>query len=240
MFVLVFILPVARAYADLIDPATLQIGNPPTGGDPNLISSAFGIYQNSNSPANALYNPLLLIIGIPNVDASSVIGGSFPLPGISVNNGGTGQLGGADVYGGNWNYGAGSPSGFGGDMTSGDEIYSFLGITGTDHSNSFTNWSGADKTLGIDPTEFATFVFELTDTNINLYPNKQVVDVTLSGIKPGTLAVAYGQDATHLYDTPFTQAGMINKVPEPSSIFLLGSGVLGLALLFCYRRRELV
>jgi len=63
----------------------------------------------------------------------------------------------------------------------------------------------------------------------------------IHGVPLGTFAVGWGQVVTvdqhgnrHVtqYGTPFTEAGLqTNQTPEPGTLFLLGSGLLGVGTL---------
>src|SRR5438132_13148223 len=106
-------------------------------GEPNLIGSGdiIDIFQTSGG-ANATVNqPQLLILGIPN-DTTNLFA-SDPITGVTYTN----------PYPGGTSTAGSSPSiTFEGAMTSGQEVYSFLGLSGN-ASNSFTNWSAADATI---------------------------------------------------------------------------------------------
>ena len=236
----------------LLDPATLQIGGsvPPPGGDPNQIGNTgvVNIYQNQASAGN-LNQPFLLILGIAN-DTS---GGNFfkgvdPIKSVTSYNpatsgsgvSGTGGFGGVPSYITNttqpdethvtWN----ATTGFGGSLTSTSaDAYSLLGFNGTDKSNNFVNWQGADQTInGINATKFGIYVFVI---NAELDGQGYVsVQFDTSKLPIGTYAIAYGQNSTHLFDTPFTQAGLTTgsssppppAVPEPSTMALVLSGLI--------------
>src|SRR5205807_2726586 len=149
----------------LDDPATLHTG-PGAGtacatgcaGDPNLISgNTVDLYQESNG-AGTLNVPFLLILGVPNATN----------PNLFSNNSITG-VSSVNAYPGGTN-GTGSATylGYQGNMTSGDVYHqSFFSPPGSgiDASNSFTNWSAADKAkLGITASGFGIYVFQVTAT----------------------------------------------------------------------------
>jgi PEP-CTERM motif len=241
--------PVARA------DSTLHVGTGAgtacaTGcaGDPNLLGSAtsVSIYQNSGGPPT-LAEPVLVIVGVPN-DITNLFT-TDPFTGVTAINaypGGT-TTAGTTSFASGGTYGLKNPvvDGFFGDMGSKQEVYSFLklSLTGVNHSNSFTNWAGADSSIsGITATDFGIYVFAV---NATLAP-KGLINLDLSSSLPvGSIIVAYGQGrSTHggktiVFDTPFTESGYKDgrtSTPEPASLVLVGSGLLALA---CGVRRRL-
>jgi hypothetical protein len=245
-----------NAQRTITDPSTLHIGPGwdtacATGGCPLYNRSelnGFGggqldIYQNS-SGATALNNPVLLILGVPNTQpqlTSSMVSDAtvewYPSattgPGVSL-----GSLTIAPKADGISKY-LDSSTGLYGVMTSGQEVYSFLNLTG-DHSNSFTNWAAADQTLfpTLAPiTGFDIYVFGITTTKKTQFTGNTLLNVKFgSNLPQGSYAVAYGISSTKqktlAYTTPFTEAGI--DVPEPGTLALLGTG---LAALIAVRRR---
>ena len=126
--------------------------------------------------------------------------------------------------------------GYAGNFTSSstaNDVYQFIGLIPYGNaSNNFANWSAADLAVnGITANGFGIFVYSLYNTQIT---GGATVNVTFaSAINTGTFAVAYGQygSGNHLksFTTPFTEAGLTtNKVPEPGTLLLFGSGILGL------------
>ena len=232
-------------------PATLHIGSGygtacETGGCPlykgevNNFDVGLDIYQTSGG-ASALVDPVLLILGVPNTTSSNQLTASA-LDQAFVVDATTGTKTSISFTFGTNSYGL-SGNGYEGLMTSGHEVYSFLGLT-ANNSNSFKNWSQWDLAIdGIAASNFGIYVFAFGPGNAPLanFAGKDFIDVLTNGIPEGTFAVAYGQDsAGKAYATPFTEAGLVDvpppSVPEPMTLALMSIGIAGLAL---SRRRKI-
>ncbi len=111
-----------------------------------------------------------------------------------------------------------------GDLTAGMDVYKDvlgLGAFHPDSSESFTNFT---KYFDQNATNFDIWLYDLQRS---LQGNSSISVDILSGPPMGTyaMAVGFGSDGM-LYVTPFTQTGL---VPEPGTLMLFGSGLLGLA-----------
>jgi hypothetical protein len=253
------------AFAQLLDGSTLQIGNPPTAGDPNQISNNLVVINlNNNGGVNTggkpnLKQPVLLVLGIPNV-GNNFFNGVNPVVSVTSSAGGspTSTLGGPSVYSGVWDASTGfATNGPMDGSPTHNEVYSILGVDPpTNNSNHFSNWAAADLAInGITVSEFGIYVIEIN----GILTDKGSLSVTFptSGageLPQGTFVVAYGQDDKHVYDTPFTESGLTTNgppppppppppfggpVPEPASLVLLSlGGVIGLGALGFKRRQK--
>ena len=96
--------------------------------------------------------------------------------------------------------------GFFGTMQSGQEVYTFLGLGGTNKSNSFTNWSAQDKEyVGVSVTGFNIHVFAI---NADLGP-EGLINISLAfNVPKGTYIVAYSEADGTAFSVPFTEAGL--------------------------------
>jgi hypothetical protein len=116
-------------------------------------------------------------------------------------------------------------------LTSGS-AYDALGLSGLDHSVSFTNFVTADQAVaGITPTSYGLYDFTVNSTSLALL-DKTLVDVNLSGSLPaGSILFAFGSGSDGKeYATAFTNAGVVSPqtaaVPEPSSLVIASVGIL--------------
>ena len=130
-------------------------------------------------------------------------------------------------------------------MTSGEDVYSLLGLggSGVDKSNSFTNWAGGDAAvMGITANNFSIYVFTVDLTGATGgFGGNDLINVYISNMPNGTFVVGYGEASGKAYVNPFTEAGFIDtppvSAPEPASLLLLGTGLLAAGALS--RRRGL-
>jgi len=234
-------------------------------GDPNLIGSGntVDIYQNSNDQSgNAganLVSPFLLILAVPNDTTNlNTTGGLIPTSVQFYNpyNAATGTSG--TAANATTQFGlSGGTSGFFGAMAptlipknNNPNVYTFLGLggAGVDKSNNWTNLTGADLSHdGITVTSstgYGIYVFAITGGTLDV--NGLINFTFTSGALPlGTFVIGYGSDALSggkPFVNPFTEAGLTastTTTPEPASMLLMGSGLLGLGGMLRRRKKAI-
>ncbi len=247
---------------DDIDPSTLHIGPGANTGlvcsggsndvatgcgfDPNPISTnRLDIYQESGGTVGNTVGPMLLILGIPNFSgaapAISSVDKISPYPGSSTSVSSF-SLGGTNAYSGVWNVSTGFVGSYL-NSASTPQVYDFIGLQApTDASENVSNWFGLKEQaiFGSTPSSFGIYVYRI---NSALGP-KGLFDITFSGdLSAGTLAIAYAQNGIigkgqKIFSTPFTEAGQAPGIPEPGTLALFGTGLLGVAGLVRRLRRS--
>ena len=212
--------------------AYIHVGDPPNDGTGTptylyngetvaISETKLSIFNNSGA---AILDPMWLILGIPNVD------GTYSAPLIDSVSIGT-------VVGG--------PA-YAGSLTAGLDLYKdILGIQGGG-SQSFVNWNiWQDAVNGFTANNYGIFVYEI-DMNAPHLGDKEATEITFgSALELGTYAVGVGLleiktnpqgKTTYTYaTTPFTETGLLRKVPEPASFLLIGMGLIGMGL---FRRKK--
>lgn len=127
-------------------------------------------------------------------------------------------------------------------FTSGYVLADYLGLTvkdpGVDYH--FNSINGVEAVSG--NTGFSVYLFQ---SSIPLTAGSGYVSVSFSnfmngsGFPYGTIFLALGNDSGGkiIYNTPLT-IGLEDTVPEPMSLILFGTGLLGIALMVRFRTRK--
>jgi len=216
----------------------------------------FDVYQNA-AGANTQDNPLLVILGIPNYNgaALSILSATSYQPYAGTASGGTAVTFGSattDLYGGTYGTSTASAAAIMTAAAGHNEAYTDLGLGAANNSNNFVNWAAfVDAHNGATgaPTSFGLYVYRI---NVALVANG-LVDIKFNGankLPAGTIAIAYDCQGTlaangacsvnpNSYNTPFTEAGGVTNTPstpEPGSVFLLGTTMIGLGAM--WRKRK--
>ena len=202
--------------------------NPP-GGDPNFITNPGSFDVGLAGKGHTTQTGLLVFVGVYNGTSATAA------PTLTFNGSSVGLSGLND-----WGVTAQQFM-----MVAGQDAYVDLGLFDINGGNSetFANWNLGEAKAGIAPaTSFELFAFDVPTA---LSGNGSVV-LDLTGAGKGSFVIAFscgpkgpdpesGSPCMHgdIADTPFTNAGLItastSTVPEPGTLMLLGSGLLGIA-----------
>lgn len=189
------------------------------GGDPNIITST-GSFTVGLAGGQSLQSPLIIIVGVYDGNGT---------PSLTFGGGVTAAV--VGTYGLTTNQTT---------FTSGD-AFATMGLTGAGGSESFVNWSAADVAAGFAaPTGFTLYAFQL---NTGLASGSPIT-LGESGAANGSFIIAFGCQSGsttsacangNVGQTVFTNTGFVSTTPEPGTLLLLGSGLLGVG--FSLRRR---
>ena len=207
-------------------------------GDPNQVpSTGFDIFNVSGGQSIGPLTqaaPLLLILSVPNTVSATIAANAissvtfFSGPSNPANSS-PGQFSAAATNSSIYETGSHTYSFSNGGFTSGS-LYDFLNLVGpTDGSNNFANFTLPGNDAGA--TSFTVYVFDIYGGTLG---GKDLVQIDFSSSLPaGTIAIGYAESGGKNFDNPFTEAGFVagttRATPEPASIALFGTGLLGLA-----------
>jgi hypothetical protein len=168
-----------------------------------------------------------LIIGVPVVSGSTPAAPMIDAvntynPGFSMVSNGT-DRGGVSCG----SFGSGGANAYSACANSGGSYTPTLPSGG----NTFAAWKTADLAIGVNPTSFALYYYNL-DSLTPLDAGGRYDVFFKSNLPVGTMEIAYGCATTTAgcpcYFTPFTQAG--EATPEPSSWLLVSGAAIGIML----------
>ena len=187
--------------------------------------------------SKTVIDPLLLVLGIPAGSAAPTLTPVLPGDGFSsvlVDPG----YSTSPYYSGSWD----TTTGFAGTFNSPGSVYQFIGFDPEGvSSQNYTNW-----TMFSPLSSWDIYVYAVTFTPDFNATNHDWIDFSSSSLPGETYVAAYAclgvsngacTNDGKTQSTPFTRAGHVTQVPEPSSMLLLG---LATVLVGGFRRQNKV
>ena len=215
----------------LIDPSSFHFSNSLNENspiDPVPITSTTNFFLNDNNN-DVIPAPVEVFFAVP------IIGGSSTAPTVTS----------ATYSGGPPQPVPGAVVDTGKTLSAGQDLYTVVGCTQCDNSNSFTNYTKAAGLLGL-PEPAADGSYEIYSVTIPEtaggwpgYSGKDGVEF-FGNFSNGTFLAALAADSQHVYDNAFTEAGEIDgpAVPEPSTWAMIALGFAGLGFAAFRRSRK--
>jgi len=211
--------------AGIIDPTDLHVGGSGAAGADPVVVPGPSFTISSTNATTTVPQPIDIFYAVPHGFAAPTISGvtgpggalTFVAPTLFLS-------GGVAVT-----------------LSAGQDLYTQVGCTPCDNSLSFSNFIDALKNDILPPITGVTS-FDIYEAQITQDLSPQTTD-TISGTEAvGTFIAPLGTDGKKVFDTSFTNTGLIGlnnpdrPVPEPASMFILGTALLGFGVAMRRRR----